>query len=252
MQIFDSYIDAGQELPRAEREKYYTSLIEFVAYGTEPRLKGAALAVFTAIRPSLELSKQRAANGSKGGSARKAKANQTAEQDGSKHEANRKQTRSKPQANTKQAPSKTEASEEANGQANSNSNSNSNLAIANTTTAAAYDGEGFALGGLGDEIVETPGGFPRFMARSMRAYNAATGQNVLALPVEAQMGLRQAYDNGRTIDDVEKVCRIVASWEPRYRTPKAAFGDKFEQWLNREEVEKDDYSYLDTPILDAD
>lgn len=104
MNIFDSYIDAGQQLNQRDKEQYYTALVEFIAYDFEPKLKGAALAVFTAIRPSLELSKQRANSGRKGGI-----------------------SRSKPEADgdfaTKQNASKTEANEEANGQAKSKSKS---------------------------------------------------------------------------------------------------------------------------------
>lgn len=70
MNIFDSYIDAGQQLNQRDKEQYYTALVEFIAYDSEPKLKGAALAVFTAIRPSLELSKQRANSGRKGGNSR--------------------------------------------------------------------------------------------------------------------------------------------------------------------------------------
>lgn len=98
MNIFDSYIDAGQQLSKRDREQYYTALVEFIAYDFEPKLKGAALAVFTAIRPSIELSKQRANSGRKGGTNRS-----RAEADGD--------------FAIKQNASKSEANEEANGQA---------------------------------------------------------------------------------------------------------------------------------------
>lgn len=106
MNIFDSYIDAGQQLTQRDKEQYYTALVEFIAYDFEPKLKGAALAVFTAIRPSLELSKQRANSGRKGGNSR------------SKAEAEGVFA-------TKQNASKTEASGEAKGQAMSKSMSKS-------------------------------------------------------------------------------------------------------------------------------
>lgn len=67
MQVFDSYIDAGQELPQRERERFYCALVEFAAYGKEPELKGAAGAVMTAIMPSLRISRKNAENGRKGG-----------------------------------------------------------------------------------------------------------------------------------------------------------------------------------------
>lgn len=78
MQIFDSYIEAGQELSAKDKREYYTALIEFLYYGVEPKLKGAANAVFVAIRPSLMLSKQRSDNGKKGA----AKTNLAAKQNG--------------------------------------------------------------------------------------------------------------------------------------------------------------------------
>lgn len=106
MNIFDSYIDAGQKLNKRDREQYYTALVEFIAYDFEPKLKGAALAVFTAIRPSLELSKQRANSGRKGGNSH------------GKTEANGDFA-------TEQTPSKTEANGEAKAEAKSKSMSKS-------------------------------------------------------------------------------------------------------------------------------
>ena len=72
MNIFDSYIDAGQAMAQREREQYYAALVEFLAYGKEPDVKGAAAAVMTAIRPSLEESRAHIVNGRKGGRPRKA------------------------------------------------------------------------------------------------------------------------------------------------------------------------------------
>ena len=68
MQLFDSHVEAGQTLSKKEREAYYAALIEFAYYGTEPvGLKGAPLAIFTAIKPTLELSRVRSAARKKGG-----------------------------------------------------------------------------------------------------------------------------------------------------------------------------------------
>ena len=104
MQLMDSHIEAGQELSERERKDFYTALIEYVAYGREPKLSGTAKAVFIAIKPVLENSRARAEAGRAGGSKPKAKrqanAKQTAKQNGSKtvskmeanHEANAKQT----------------------------------------------------------------------------------------------------------------------------------------------------------------
>ena len=68
-----------------DRQAFYTAVIEYVAYDREPCLKGAAKAVFTAIRPILDNSKERSKAGSKGGSKSPSKR-------ASKREANAKQT----------------------------------------------------------------------------------------------------------------------------------------------------------------
>ncbi len=81
-------------------------------------------------------------------------------------------------------------------------------------------------------------GFPAFLHAALDAWNEATGQTVLAFPERARLGLRQAFDNGRTPDDLKAVLRKTAGvWEPRYVTPNAVFGDKFETWLNRPDCE---------------
>lgn len=67
MNIFDSYIDAGQELSQAEKAEYYVALIEYMAYGREPTFKRqGSKAVFVAIRPSLDVGKKRSESGKKG------------------------------------------------------------------------------------------------------------------------------------------------------------------------------------------
>lgn len=72
MNIFDSYIDAGQKLSAKEKKEYYCALVEYIAYGTEPDLKGAADAIWTAIFPSLEISKKRSESGAAGGNKKQA------------------------------------------------------------------------------------------------------------------------------------------------------------------------------------
>lgn len=112
MNLFDSYIEAGQELGRKDRMAYYTAVIEFVAYGREPELTGAAKAVFVAIRPSLESSRRCAENGKKGG--RPKKETQTAEN-------------GKPRTRKTENPDgeNTETQTAENGKTNSNSKGNS-------------------------------------------------------------------------------------------------------------------------------
>lgn len=112
MNLFDSHIEAGQELGRKDRMAYYTAVIEFVAYGREPDLTGAAKAVFVAIRPSLESSRRCAENGKKGG--RPKKETQTAEN-------------GKPRTRKTENPDgeNTETQTAENGKTNSNSKGNS-------------------------------------------------------------------------------------------------------------------------------
>lgn len=97
-----------------------------------------------------------------------------------------------------------------------------------TTTADQVAGSNSGSSG------KEPKGCAAFIAGALAAWNEQTGQDVLAFPADALMGLRKAYDNGRTLDDVRSVLRKTAGkWEPRYLTPNAVFGDKFEQWLNQ-------------------
>ena len=125
MQIFDSYIQAGKDLPKSSRKEYYAALVEYLAYGTEPQLKGGAKAVMTAIMPSLKISRQNSINGRIGGK-RNAKRNESE----SRSEAG-SESRSETQANG-------EANGEAKREANGEANSNSNVSIKNTLTECSY------------------------------------------------------------------------------------------------------------------
>ena len=100
MQLMDSHIEAGQELSAKDRQAYYAAIVEYLYYGTVPKLTGAAKAVFVAIRPTLDNSRARAEAGRNGGS-----------KQASKREAN-------DQAKRKQNGSKQASKREANDQAN--------------------------------------------------------------------------------------------------------------------------------------
>ena len=106
MQLMDSHIDAGQELSAKDRQAYYAAIVEYLYYGTVPKLTGAAKAVFVAIRPTLDNSRARAEAGRNGGS-----------KQASKREAN-------DQAKRKQSGSKQASKREANDQANEHQTSN--------------------------------------------------------------------------------------------------------------------------------
>lgn len=89
MQVFDSYIDAGAKLGDAEKKDFYCALIEYLRFGKEPSsLVGAADAVWTAIFPSLQISRTKAESGRKGGSKPKSKSeSKTVSKDASESEA---------------------------------------------------------------------------------------------------------------------------------------------------------------------
>ena len=77
-------------------------------------------------------------------------------------------------------------------------------------------------------------GFPAFLHAALDAWNGAMGQTVLAFPEKARLGLRQAFDNGRTPDDLARaLANARRDWEPRYITPGSVFGGNFESLLNR-------------------
>lgn len=90
MQIMDSHIEAGQEMSEKDRIAFYGALVEYLATGKAPELKGTPKAVFVAIRPTLDNSRKRSESGSAGGRASgKAKLEANQEANGkAKQEAN--------------------------------------------------------------------------------------------------------------------------------------------------------------------
>ena len=86
----------------------------------------------------------------------------------------------------------------------------------------------------GGEIVSEPEGFAHFLAESLKAFNAATGQNWMGVTAASRQGMLEAFKVGRTLDDVNRVMDDVATWEPRYQTLNGVWaGGKFEQHINR-------------------
>ena len=82
--FFVSYIEAVEELPEKEQLATLKAIIKYALYDKEPEnFKGIKQAVFLLVKPTLDKSKQKAANGKQKGSKRK--------QTGSKQEANEKQ-----------------------------------------------------------------------------------------------------------------------------------------------------------------
>ena len=65
MNFYDSYLDGAEELPYQQRIEFYGAVIGYVRYDREPAkpLSGAALGMFTMIKPSLDKQKARSSAG---------------------------------------------------------------------------------------------------------------------------------------------------------------------------------------------
>lgn len=86
--FFVSYWEAIEELPDRDQLPVLKAIIKYAFFGEEPNFKGVKQAVFLLVKPTLDKSKMRSANGKQGGS--KTKAN--VKQNESKSKANAKQT----------------------------------------------------------------------------------------------------------------------------------------------------------------
>ena len=71
--FFVSYIEAVEELPEKEQLATLKAIIKYALFDKEPEnFKGIKQAVFLLVKPTLDKSKQKAANGKQKGSKRKA------------------------------------------------------------------------------------------------------------------------------------------------------------------------------------
>lgn len=206
MNIFDSYIEAGQKLKPAERKEYYCALIEYLAYGKEPEsLKAASDAIWTAIFPSLELSRKRSESGSKGG--QKKQANQELA------------TKQNEDFLASKTASKNEANGVANGVAKSKSKSNSKEDIPNGISKK----NGSDLSAI-TEIVD-------YLNQAANTSFKASSKNTQSL-------INARTREGFTVDDFKAVIDgRVKAWatDPKmseYLRPQTLFGTKFESYLN--------------------
>lgn len=204
MNIFDSYIDAGQKLKPSERKEYYCALVEYLAYGKEPeRLKGSSDAIWTAIFPSLELSRKRSESGSKGG--QKKQANQ---------ELATKQ-------NEDLLASKTASKTEANGVAKSKSNSKSN-----------------SKEDISNDISKKKGADLSAITEIVDYLNQAANTSFKASSKNTQSLINARTREGFTVDNFKAVIDgRVKAWatDPKmseYLRPQTLFGTKFESYLN--------------------
>ena len=85
-----------------------------------------------------------------------------------------------------------------------------------------------------DSVIRLIDGPADFVAESLVIWNNVTGSKLRRFPDNSVTGLVDAYNDGRTLDDIRSVVEHVMTWEPRYRTPNGAFaGGKIEQWINR-------------------
>ena len=224
MQVFDSYIDAGQQLPQRDKERFYTALIEFIAYGTEPELDGAAAAVFTAIKPSLVISKKRAEAGRRGGNA-------NAKNNGSSNFAS-KQNESNSQANDK-------ANDKANEQLACEFAHTITNTITSTSTSKGVGGTGEGEPDPFAEADEAEAGFPW---QCLSELNDSLGTSYATMPAKCSRTLARFADRFGPPDVRRMVDFKRDEWTgtqfERHLTPNTLFGpDHFEQYMQQSRKE---------------
>lgn len=208
MNIFDSYIEAGQKLKPAERKEYYCALIEYLAYGKEPeRLKGSSDAIWTAIFPSLELSRKRSESGSKGGQKKQANQELATKQN---EDLLASKTASKNETNTA-------ANGKANGVAKSKSNSKEDIS---------------------SDISKKKGADLSTITEIVDYLNEKANTSFRPSAEYAKTHIRARLREGFTVDDFKAVIDgRVKAWanDPKmseYLRPQTLFGTKFESYLN--------------------
>lgn len=212
MNIFDSYIEAGQKLKPAERKEYYCALIEYLAYGKEPEsLKAASDAIWTAIFPSLELSRKRSESGSKGGQKKQANQELATKQN---EDLLASKTASKNEANGV-------ANGKANGVAKSKSNSKSN-----------------SKEDISSDISKKKDSDLSTIAEIVDYLNEKANTSFRPSAEYAKTHIRARLREGFTLDDFKAVIDgRVKAWanNPKmseYLRPQTLFGTKFESYLN--------------------
>lgn len=212
MNIFDSYIEAGQKLKPAERKEYYCALIEYLAYGKEPEsLKAASDAIWTAIFPSLELSRKRSESGSKGGQKKQAN-----------HELATKQ-------NEDLLASKTASKNESNGVANGK---------ANGVAKSKSNSKSNSKEDISSDISKKKGSDLSAITEIVDYLNQAANTSFKESSKNTQSLINARTREGFTVDDFKAVIDgRVKAWanDPKmseYLRPQTLFGTKFESYLN--------------------
>lgn len=230
MQIFDSYIEAGQSMSKKDREQYYTALIEYLAYGVEPKVSGTADAVLTAIRPSLDESRMRSENGRRGGRPKSKTAKTGKAKPAFSEKPNAVFQESQTSENGKAEPKKTE---KANGE----------NAESQTPEIEKTKGKGNSKEipiGISNPL-NPPCGFEKadaaFGADALSEFNRITGQSVQSLSPSTWASLARIRQSGRTLADVTAVIQSkLEEWGGdrkmcSYIRPSTLFGQKFEEYL---------------------
>lgn len=202
MNIFDSYIEAGQELNKAEKAEYYVALIEYLAYQREPQFKRSApKAIFIAIKPSIDKSRELSESGKKGAEKRYQKSKEPTSKTIDTHVA--------PHV----------APYVATPLANSNSKSNSKEDISS-------------------DISKKKGADLSAITEIVNYLNQAANTSFKAASKNTQSLINARTREGFTLDDFKTVIDgRVKAWanDPKmseYLRPQTLFGTKFESYLN--------------------
>ena len=123
--FYKSYLDAIEELPAKQQLPILKAIIRYALFGEDPdNLPSVCRAVFLLVKPTLDASRKKAANGKLGGKSEK---------------ANCKQTESKQQANSKQTASEKEKEDKKENEIEGENNKRSNT----EATPAPNSGKSF-------------------------------------------------------------------------------------------------------------
>ncbi len=210
MNVYDSIVDAAQELDFATRGEIYAACIEYLRYRRMPDLDALsqiARVVFLAQKPSLDYQIAKSEAGRRGGRP-KANAKQTESERKANAKQTGKQTQSKPKANAKQTESEQEQEQE----------------LEETTANAVAKND--AADKFADE------------RRMVVAHlNAVTGSHYRPGSTLAKRHIDARLREGHTVEDcIHVIDAKAAQWlgderMSAYLRPETLFGPKFEGYL---------------------
>lgn len=221
MVIHDDFWEASQYIPTEQRTGFFHALIAYGMAGVEPSPKEPWYALFIAFRGRIDMSVRNSANGSKGGRPRKNE--QPADAEPEPVEKPQEKGVLKPSAKPVFKPTDDGVSKHKEKEIDKEEKERK-----------VQKKESPPQGVLT--------GFDEFRLGALAIWNEETGQLIGNLPQRAVMGLRRAYDSGRTLDDVRQVVRKKhAEWKDdarmsKFVRPSTVFGDKFDEYLNQKEA----------------